>query len=73
MCLNLAKHFVFAKKGADEMTKTIIGATMIVAVGLLFGVLLSGGLLFPHIIGPTTLVAVGVMLLALKRNGGSDE
>ena len=55
------------------MTKTIIGATMIVAVGLLFGVLLSGGLLFPHIIGPTTLVAVGVMLLALKRNGGSDE
>ena len=73
MYLNLAKPFAFATKGADEMTKTIIGATMIVAGGLLFGVLLSGGLLFPHIIGPATLVAVGVILVAFKRKGARNE
>ena len=73
MYLNLAKLATSAMKGANKMTRTIFGVTMIVAGGLLFGVLLSGGLLFPHIIGPATLVAVGIILVAFKQKGARNE
>ena len=55
------------------MIKTVIGIIMIIAGGLLFGILLSSGLLFPHIIGPIALAATGTILLALKRKGERDE
>ncbi len=49
------------------MTRKIIGTTLLVASGALAVVLLTNGrLIFPHVIGPGTLAAIGVILLAIK-------
>ncbi len=55
------------------MIRTVLGVTITIAGCLLLGVLISHGLLFPHIIGPITLVAVGTVLLNIKRKGERNE
>ncbi len=49
------------------MVRKIMGITLLVIGGFFGIVLLIGGLVWPHIIGPTTLVVIGVVLLAVKR------
>jgi hypothetical protein len=47
------------------MTRKVIGTILVVAAGVLAIALLIGGrLIFPHIIGPLTLVIIGAILLA---------
>lgn len=50
------------------MIRKIIG-TVLVATGSFFILVLifGGGPVFPHIVGPATLAAVGMLLLTLKR------
>jgi hypothetical protein len=47
------------------MIRKIIGTILILVGGFLLVVLLTNGLLFPHILGPTTLAVIGAILLAL--------
>ncbi len=49
------------------MIRKIIGTTLLVIGGLLGIVLLTGGLIWPHIVGPITLVVIGAVLLIFKR------
>ena len=49
------------------MARKIIGMTLLIIGGLLSLVLLMyGGPILPHIIGPIILTAIGVFLLAVK-------
>jgi len=54
------------------MIRTTIGIGIIIVGCVLLGVLLSSGLLFPHIIGPVTLIAVGTALLAVRRKAKNE-
>lgn len=53
------------------MARKIIGITLLVIGGILGTMLiawtLAGGPIWPHIMGPTTLLAVGAVVLAFKR------
>ena len=49
------------------MVKKIIGIALLVIGGFFIIVLLTGGgPIWPHIIGPSTLALIGVILLILK-------
>jgi len=48
------------------MIKKTIGTILILAGSIFIVFLISRGLIFPHIIGPITLVIIGVALLAFK-------
>ncbi len=49
------------------MTRKIIGAVLLIAgLGLGAVLLVNGRLVFPHILGPSTLIMIGVLLLAIK-------
>ncbi len=49
------------------MIRKTIG-TILILVGATFIVfLISRGLLFPHVIGPTTLIVIGGLLLTVKK------
>ena len=51
------------------MVKNAIGIVlMIVAAVITFMLVTGGGPLVPHIVGPITLVVVGVILLTRKKN-----
>jgi hypothetical protein len=47
------------------MIRKIIAISLVLVGGLLAVVIVAGGTLFPHILGPTALVVVGTILLAL--------
>ncbi len=51
----------------EKMIRKIIGTALLVIGGLLGIVLLTGGLVWPHIVGPITLVVIGAVLLTSKR------
>jgi len=55
--------------------KKVIGTILIVAAGIMTYVLLiSGRLIFPHIIGPITLAVIGMFILfARKRIDNSSK
>jgi hypothetical protein len=55
------------------MVKKTIGIILLVIGGIFGIILLASGLVWPHIIGPTTLVAIGVILLTVKRKAGTQE
>ena len=48
------------------MIRKIIGITLLVIGGFFGIVLIAGGLVWPHIIGPGILAVIGVILLVLK-------
>ena len=48
------------------MLRKITGITLLVIGGFFGIVLIAGGLVWPHIIGPSILATIGVILLALK-------
>ena len=50
------------------MLRKSIGTILVIAAGVLAIILLTNGLLFPHMIGPITLAVIGVILLTRKRN-----
>jgi len=52
------------------MLKKVLGTTFVIVGGTLIVLLLTyGGPIFPHIIGPTALTAVGIALVAVKGKG----
>jgi hypothetical protein len=50
------------------MIRKSIGTILVIAAGVLAVILLTNGLIFPHLIGPITLAVIGVILLARKSN-----
>jgi hypothetical protein len=55
------------------MIKKAIGTIFVIVGGTLIVLLLTyGGPIFPHIIGPTALTAVGVALVAIKGKGNKS-
>ncbi len=50
------------------MIRKTIGTILIIAGGALIIDLLSRGMIFPHVIGPTLLAGIGVFLLVFKQN-----
>ena len=50
------------------MIQKTIGTILVIAAGILAIVLLASGLFFPHMIGPITLAAIGIILLTRKKN-----
>ena len=48
------------------MIKKTIGTILIVAGSVFLVFLISRGLVFPHILGPITVVVIGVVLVAIK-------
>lgn len=55
------------------MIKKITGISLIIAGCLLLVVLLSKGMIFPHISGPIVFVLVGIILLIFKRKRKLNE
>lgn len=55
------------------MLKTIAGIFLIIAGCLLLVMILFSGALFPHILGPITLLFIGTILLALKWRGDKSD
>ena len=52
------------------MIKMIIGTILILAGGIFLAVMISHGILFPHVLGPGMLVVIGVVLVAIKGKTG---
>jgi hypothetical protein len=51
------------------MARKIIGTILLIIGGLLgFVLLMYGGPILPHIIGPAVLIVIGVILLTVTRN-----
>ena len=49
------------------MVKKTIGIILIIVGVIIMIVLLSQGMVFPHILGPLTLAVIGIILLTLKQ------
>jgi len=50
------------------MVRKIIGTTLLIIGGLLgFVLLMYGGPILPHIIGPIVLIVIGLLLRIVKR------
>ncbi len=49
------------------MIRKTIGTILVVVGGILIVVLLASGMIFPHIIGPTLVTAVGAIVLGFPR------
>lgn len=49
------------------MVRTVFGVIMMMIGCLSLFIFISNGLLFPHLLGPITLVIIGIVLLIFKR------
>jgi hypothetical protein len=57
--------------GESKIKTTIIGAVLITIGSLIAATLLmGGGPILPHIVGPIVFVSIGVLLVTLKRKDG---
>ena len=50
------------------MLRKTIGTILLIAAGVIAVILLTGGSLFPHIVGPIILAVIGVILLTRRKN-----
>jgi hypothetical protein len=54
----------------NNMIRRTVGVILTIIGGLVIVILLSyGGAILPHIVGPITIAAIGIVLVTLKRKG----